>query len=124
MPAEASSRPDIGLKRTETSTLSWEPPGATITVNSLAVARWTRARPWEAPGTSSVAHLPETVIQPSRGLVKSKRSAGACDRANRFPIDIDATIAAAVMRRRRVTGVAVDLERSSRMLLAFLTFDR
>src|SRR5450631_4257613 len=98
MPADASSRPDMGLKRTVTSTLWYGPPGATITLNSLSVARWTRARPpWEAPATSSIAHLPETVVQSSSGLVKSRRS--DADQANRLPIDVDApTTAAAVMR--------------------------
>src|SRR5258708_28482923 len=100
MPPDASSRPEIGLKRTETSTLAYGPPGATITLYSLSVALWTRARPpWEAPATSSIAHLPETVVQPSSGLVKSKRRSDAADHAQRSPIDSDVpTAAAAVMK--------------------------
>src|ERR1700674_4344912 len=87
MPPDASSRPDIGLKRTETSTLSYGPPGATITLNSFSVARWTKARPpCEAPETSSMAHVQETVVQPSSGLVKSILRSGA-DQAQRCPID-------------------------------------
>src|SRR5262249_6502905 len=78
MPPDASSWPDIGLKRTETETLLCGPPGATMTLYSLSVARCTRARPrWEAPATSSVDQRPDTVSQPSSGLVKSNPSDNA-----------------------------------------------
>src|SRR5262245_28218184 len=85
MPADASSWPEIGLKRTETETLLCGPPGATMTLYSLSVARCTRARPrWEAPATSSVDQRPDIVSQPSSGLVKSNPS----DKAARSAVEV------------------------------------
>src|SRR6266478_3063935 len=80
MPPDASSEPEIGLNRTDTSTSPWGPPGARITLNLLFVARWTSARPSrEAPATSSRPHAPEMISHPSNSLVKSDR--GAADPA-------------------------------------------
>ena len=57
MPPEASSRPEIGLNLTETSTSVHGPPGATITLNAFRVARWTSTRaPLGASDASSPAH--------------------------------------------------------------------
>src|SRR5437867_7958492 len=76
MPPEASSRPEIGLKRIDTSTSEYGPKGATITLNACRVARWTSTRvPLGAPAMSSTAHCPSTVVQPSIPFVsKSTRS--------------------------------------------------
>src|SRR2546425_4465962 len=78
MPPEASSRPEIGLKRTDTSPSEYGPKGATITLNAFPAARWTSARlPLGAPATSSTAHWPSTVVQPSIPFAsKSTRSTG------------------------------------------------
>jgi len=46
------------------------PAGATITLNSLVIARWTRAFvPTGTPGISSTSQRPLMVIQPSRPFV-------------------------------------------------------
>src|SRR5262245_6965792 len=108
MPPDASSRPDIGLKRTETSISVYGPAEATITLNSLLVARCTNARPFpEAPAISSTTHRPETISQPSdisqpSGiLLKSKRSSAPADQADRFP----------AMRQAASAGVATTTRR-------------
>src|SRR5690242_15632981 len=77
MPPDASSRPSIGLKRTETSTPAQGPAGATMTLKAFFVARCTSARPWAASLIGSIAHMPVTVCQPSSGLVESKRCSDA-----------------------------------------------
>src|SRR5580704_8333160 len=110
MPADTSALPKISLKRTETSTSPQGAPGATITFSPLPCSSWTNAGPpGQSPGTSSIVHLPETIVHPSRGLLKSKLRTDACDLAMGDPIDIDAPAAAAAVtrRRRRVRGVAV-----------------
>src|SRR5438552_5407034 len=78
MPPEASSRPEIGLKRTDTSPSEYGPKGATMTLNAFPAARWTSARlPLGAPAMSSTAHWPSTVVQPSIPFAsKSTRSTG------------------------------------------------
>jgi hypothetical protein len=56
-PPEASSRPEIGLNFIETSRSVYGPGGATITLNSFLVARWTSTRfPLAASGLSSTVH--------------------------------------------------------------------
>src|SRR5262249_35340172 len=70
MPPEASSFPDSGSNFTETSRSIMGPSGATITLNSLVVARWTRAFvPTGTPGISSTSQRPLTVVHPSRPFV-------------------------------------------------------
>src|SRR5438132_5770890 len=78
MPPEASSRPEIGLKCTDTSPSEYGPKGATMTLNAFPAARWSSARlPLGAPATSSTAHWPSTVVQPSIPFAsKSMRSTG------------------------------------------------
>ena len=79
MPPEASSRPEMGLKRTETSTSVYGPPGATSTSKALFTARWTSTRwPLGAPlhlfdGPLAVNRLPALEC----GGSKSKRSTAA-----------------------------------------------
>ena len=59
-----------------------------MTLYSLSVARCTKARPpREAPGTSSMPHVPEMVSQPSNSLVKSNRSSGPAGHAKRPAVD-------------------------------------
>src|SRR5215831_21197870 len=88
MPPDASSQPEIGLNRTDTSTSPYGPPGARITLNLLLVARCTSARPSrEAPATSSMPHAPEMICHPSKSLVKSNRSSGPAGHAKRLAAD-------------------------------------
>src|SRR5262245_4636774 len=85
MPPEASSRPEIGLKRTETSTSRYGPPGATMTLKGFFGARCTSTPlPLGAPGISSTLHWPSTDFQPvSSACSKSKRSLNApCGRVS------------------------------------------
>src|SRR4029453_2349380 len=85
MPPEASSRPEIGLKRTETSRSRYGPPGATMTLKGFFGARCTSTPlPLGAPGISSTAHWPSTDFQPlSSACSKSKRSVNApCGRVS------------------------------------------
>src|SRR5712691_2377167 len=78
MPPEASSRPEIGLNFIVTSTSVYGPSGATMTLNSFLVARWTTTfLPLGAPAMSSTAHWPSTVVQPSTPFAsKSNLSVG------------------------------------------------
>src|SRR4029450_5090722 len=85
MPPEASSRPEIGLKRTEASRSRYGPPGATMTLKGFFGARCTSTPlPLGAPGISSTAHWPSTDFQPlSSACSKSKRSVNApCGRVS------------------------------------------
>src|ERR1700732_2128948 len=111
MPPEASSPPEMGLNRTVTSMSVYGPPGATITLKALSLARCTSARPpCEAPGTPSMGHLPVTVSQPSNGRVKSKRRSDSAAQGRRRPIAMDTPkVAVAVMVSRRDRVVIVPL---------------
>src|SRR5882672_4316852 len=79
MPPDASSRPEIGLKRTDTSTSRYGPPGATITLKAFCTARCTSTRlPPGAPAISSTPHWPAIDFHPSNPFCsKWKRSVGA-----------------------------------------------
>src|SRR4029453_974582 len=78
MPPEASSRPEIGRNLIDTSTSPYGPGGATMTLNSFFVARWTSTfLPLGASAMSSTAHWPSTVVHPSTPLaLKSNLSTG------------------------------------------------
>jgi hypothetical protein len=83
MPPDASSRPHIGLKRTDTSTLVYGPPGATMTLKALVVALCTNALPFcIAPGTSAnrpaAAHRFPAFKRPSK--VEPDIGRGGCAR--------------------------------------------
>src|SRR5882724_4444126 len=79
MPPDASSRPEIGLKRTDTSTSRYGPPGATITLKAFCTARCTSTRlPLGAPAISSTPHRPAIAFHSSSPFCsKSNRSVGA-----------------------------------------------
>src|SRR6266446_8204502 len=102
MPPDASSEPEIGLNRTDTSTSPWGPPGARITLNLLFVARCTSVRPSrEVPATSSRLHAPEMISHPSNSLVKSNRSSGPAGHAKRLAVvahDPKSVVAAMILR--------------------------
>src|SRR2546428_13066393 len=121
MPPEASSRPEIGLNLTETSTSVKGPGGATTTLNSFLVARCTSTfPPLGAPAMSSTAHCPSTVVQPSMPFASKSnlsvgtlsgtlRSSAASAARNRDHDHAPATNAATVVLNiaRRVTFMDV-----------------
>src|SRR5215471_7208839 len=78
MPPDASSRPEMGLNFSETSTSVYGPAGDTMTLNSFGVARCTRTfLPSGAPAMSSTAHWPVNVVQLARFCVaKSTATSG------------------------------------------------
>src|SRR5262245_11836525 len=74
-----------------------------MTLNSLSVARCTSARPaLAAPGTSSVTHRPDTVSQPSIGLLRSSPSCADAEGATEVPSATAALIAALLRRKLRL----------------------
>src|SRR5690242_4912123 len=66
MPPEASSWPEIGLNRIETSTSLYGPSGDTMTLNVLRVACCMSTRDFHpgASDTSRIDQSPSTTVQP------------------------------------------------------------